>query len=94
MSEATSEERLKEAFKGQLLLVAGFKEDEIGKIDLASMSDEEFQNMVRQRLAGIMEKNGNRQKVIEFREIERHIEEGWEWVTELPNKRAIVRTPF
>ena len=55
VSETASEERIKEAFKRQLLLVAGFKEEEMEDIDLANMSDEEFQSLVRQRLAGIME---------------------------------------
>lgn len=93
-SESTSEERLKEAFKKQLLLVAGFKEDEIEKIDLANISDEEFQSLVRQRLVGIMENNGNRQKVIKLSQVENYISDGWEYVAALPNDRAIVRTPF
>jgi len=94
VSETASEERIKEAFKKQLLLVAGFKEEEMEDIDLANMSDEEFQSLVRQRLAGIMESNGNRQKVIQLAQVERYISEGWEYIAVLPNDRAIVRTPF
>jgi len=94
VSEKTSEERLKEAFKKQLLLVAGFKEDEIEKMDLTTMSDEEFQNMVRQKLLGAMQNNGNRQKVINLNEVEKYISEGWEYVAALPNNKAIIKIPF
>jgi len=93
-SETTSEERLKEAFKKQLLLVAGFKGDEIEKMNLANVSDEEFQNMVKQRLLGMMQNNGNRQKVINLKEVESYISEGWDFVATLPNDRAIIKTPF
>jgi site-specific recombinase XerD len=92
--EATSEERLREAFQRQLLLVAGFNEEEIKKMDLTDISDEEFQNVVRQRLAGIMQSNGNRQRVIGFNQVERYISEGWEYVTSLPDNKAIIKTPF
>lgn len=94
VSETASEEKLKEAFKKQLLLVAGFKEEEISTIDIANMSDEEFQDLVRQKLAGLMQKNGNRQKVIELDKVEPHISQGYEFVAALPNGKAIVRTPF
>jgi hypothetical protein len=92
--EDTSEERLREAFQRQLLLVAGFNEEEIKKMDLTDISDEEFQNVVRQRLAGIMQSNGNRQRVIGFNQVERYISEGWEYVTSLPDNKAIIKTPF
>jgi len=92
--ETTSEERLKEAFKRQLLLVAGFSEGEIEKIDIPKMSDEEFQSLVRQRLVGIMQNRGNSQKVIKLNDIEKFISEGWEYVAALPNGKAIIKTPF
>lgn len=92
--ETPSEEKLREAFKKQLLLVAGFKEEEIAKMDLAGMSDEEFQNLVRQRLLGIMQNNGNRQKLISIEEVEKYISKGWEFVAVLPNGKAIMKLPF
>jgi len=94
VSETTTEEKLKEAFKKQLLLVAGFKEEETSGIDFADMSDEEFQDLIRQKLAGIMQNNGNNQKVIELKDVEKYISEGWEFVAALPNDKAIVKMPF
>jgi len=87
------EEKIKEAFKKQLLAVAGFKEEEIAKYDLASMTDEDLHSLVRQRLLGVMANNGNRQRVIPLSDVEKYLGEGWEYVTALPNERAIVKMP-
>ncbi|MCJ7574592.1 site-specific integrase [Candidatus Bathyarchaeota archaeon] len=92
--EVSSEERIKEAFKKQLLLVAGFKQDEIDEMDLSSMADEEFQAMVRQRLLGAMVNNGAKQKVICVKDIEDTVAQGWEFVALLPDDRAIMRVPY
>ncbi len=88
------EEKIKEAFKRQLLSVAGFSEEELTKYDLGKMKDEEIHNLVRQRLLGLMTRNGNRQRVIPVTQVEKYILEGYEYVTALPNNRAIVKTPF
>jgi len=45
------EEKVKESFRKQLLLVAGFKQEEIEKMDVLNLSDEEFQKMVREETA-------------------------------------------
>ena len=43
----TREEKVREEFRKQLLLVAGFKQEEIERMDMISKSDEEFQGLVR-----------------------------------------------
>jgi hypothetical protein len=58
------------------------------------MADEDLHNLVRQRLLGVMAKNGSRQKVIPTGQVEQCLAEGWEYVASLPNERAIVKTPF
>jgi len=88
------EDQIKQAFKKQLLAVAGFNEEEAARYDVANMTDEELYNLVRQRLLGVMANNGNRQRVIPLGEVERYLGEGWEYVTALPNERAIVKMPF
>src|SRR4030042_2166757 len=50
VKEETSEEKLRGSFRRQLLLVAGFSQKELDKMDVPSMSDEELQNIVRNRL--------------------------------------------
>ncbi len=64
------------------------------EMGLASTSDEEFRSRVRQKLAGVVQNNGNSQKVIGLEEVEDFISEGWECVATLPNDKAIVKTPF
>jgi hypothetical protein len=85
------EEKVKEAFKKQLLAVAGFTEEEIAKQELADMTDEEFNNLVRRRLLGVT--NGSKQKVVTIGEMERYLAEGWEYVASIANDRAIVKMP-
>ena len=90
----SSDERIRDEFKRQLLLVAGFKQDEVDKMDLSTIDDESFQKMVRNRLLGAMANNGARQKIIHLDDIEGYIAQGWEFVAQLPNDRAIVKVPF
>ena len=91
--ERTSEEKIKEEFRKQLLVVAGFKQEEMEKIDVMSKSDEEFQSMVREKLLGAMANNGARQKVIDLDEVEKHVAMGWEFVAQLSNDKAIMKIP-
>ena len=77
------EEKIKEAFKKQLLAVAGFNEEEVAKYDVANMSNEELHNLVRQRLLGVMNNNGSRQKVIAVNEVEQYLSDGWEYLASI-----------
>jgi len=90
--EKTSEDELRQAFRKQLLLVAGFRKDEVDKMDLFAMSDEEIQSIIRQKLLGEKE-NDCKQKVIAISEVERFLEKGWEYVATLPNKKVIIKFP-
>ena len=91
--EATSDERIREEFKKQLLLVAGFKPEEVGKMDVLGMGDDEFQAAIRQKLLSMMENNGVRQKIVPVEEIEKHIAKGWEFVAALPDRKAVIKLP-
>ncbi|MBI2938114.1 MAG: site-specific integrase [Thaumarchaeota archaeon] len=77
----------------QIMLFAGFEESEINKMDIDNLSDAEIQNIVRQRLLGVLENNGSRQKVIPLTQVEEMIGQGWEYVNTLPNDRAIMKLP-
>jgi CO dehydrogenase/acetyl-CoA synthase delta subunit len=83
----------KSELKEQLLLVAGFKPEEIEKINFADTSAEEFQKMVREKLLGAMANNGSRQKVIRVGEVEQYIQQGWEYVASISNDKAILKLP-
>ncbi len=93
-AETASEEQIKKALREQFLAVAGFKKDEVEKMNLDEMGDEELQNAVRQRLVGMMTGNGSRQKVIPIQEVKSYIGQGYEYVASLPDAEAIVKIPF
>jgi hypothetical protein len=93
-AESASEEQIKKTLREQFLIVAGFKKDEVEKMNLTEMSDEELQDAVRQRLVGMMTGNGSRQKVIAIQEVRSFIGQGYEYVASLPDGGAIVKVPF
>jgi len=88
----TNEETLRDSFRKQLLLVAGFSPDEIESMD-PSMDDIIFQETVRKKLLGAMANNGASQKVIDVKEIESFLSGGWDFVATLPDDRIVVRLP-
>jgi integrase len=94
---ADHEAELKASFRQQMLLVAGLTEKEIGKMDLDAMTDAELQRIVRDKLVGATTPNGDRpanggkQKVVLLTAVEAYLEQGWQWVTQLPDDRAVVR---
>jgi hypothetical protein len=92
VTESASEEKIKESFRRQLLLVAGFNPEEVKKLDL-SMDDSSFQEMIRKRLLNAMANQGASQKVIKALEIEKYISEGWAFVANLPDEKIVIKLP-
>ena len=84
------EEDIKKMFKKQLLLVAGFKQEEI-KDEYSELDDEEFQKLVREKLTEGMKNSGKKQKVVEVSEVENYLISGWEFVGTLPNNKAVLK---
>jgi len=93
----TSEDDLKEAFRRQILAVAGLEPGEIDKMDLRAMTDLQLQQVVAKRLGGgngrngSTPTNGHRQIVVAMEEVKARVEQGWEYVTQLPDGNAILR---
>jgi len=92
VTESASEEKIKESFRRQLLLVAGLNPEEVKKLDL-SMDDSSFQEMIRKRLLNAMANQGASQKVIKALEIEKYISEGWAFVANLPDEKIVIKLP-
>jgi len=78
-------EDLRKEFRRQILVVAGFKEDEI-KEEWLELDEEEFQKLVREKL----KLQRNCQKVINVEEVEQYLKQGWSFVGVLPNNKVIV----
>ncbi|MDH5481783.1 MAG: site-specific integrase [Candidatus Bathyarchaeota archaeon] len=89
--EETSEEKLRDSFRKQLLLVAGFNQEEVDKMDLPSMSDEELQSLVKKKLLGAPTSDSSKQKVVSIDEANGYLAKGWEYVAKLSNNKVVIK---
>jgi len=90
--KSTNEDRIRDDFTRQLLLVAGYSPEELESIDL-NLDDNDFQETVRKKLLGSMVNNGNRQRVVKIEDIEEFIEKGWEYVAKITDEKVIMKLP-
>jgi hypothetical protein len=90
--EKTDEDAMRELFRKQLLLVAGFTGDQIENIDL-TVDDTVFQEIVRRKMYGSMLNNGSNQRVVDVSEAEKYIHQGWDYVGSLSEKKVIIKLP-
>lgn len=91
------EHELRRLFRGELLKIAGFTDEEIAKKNIDDMSDDDIKEALRRRLVGGDTANnggGNNQRVVSMDEAERLISEGWQYVDQLANQKVVVRAPF
>jgi integrase len=89
-----SEENARLYLQQQLLSAVGYRHDEIDKMNLAETSPEDFQKLLRDKVAGAMTSNGSKQKLVPMNEIEKLLGEGYEFQAVLPNGKAIMKLPF
>jgi integrase len=89
-----TQERLVSGMRDTMLGMLGYTEEEREKMDLAKLSEEEFRDLLRQKAASLFGLNGrSRQKIIAMGQVAEAITEGWEFVIQLPNDQAVVRSP-
>ena len=89
-----SEENARLYLQQQLLSAVGYRQDEIDKMNLADLKTEDFQKLLRDKVAGAMASNGSKQKLVPMSEIEKLLGEGYEFQAVLPNGKAIMKMPF
>ena len=89
-----SEENARLYLQQQLLSAVGYRQDEIDKMNLADLNTEDFQKLLRDKVAGAMASNGSKQKLVPMNEIEKLLGEGYEFQAVLPNGKAIIKMPF
>jgi hypothetical protein len=87
----TSEEKIATAFKKQLLLVTGFKIDEIDKMNLLEISDSTLQELVKKKLMG-QPTNGAKQRVVTVEEANKFLSQGWEFVAKLSDNKVVIKS--
>jgi integrase len=93
ITEETSEEKLAKALKKQWLMVAGFKQEEIDKIDVSAMTNDELQDLVRKRLLGGDVENGRKQKVVSVNEVNDYLAKGWEYIDKVATNKVVIKSP-
>ena len=86
-------------FKLMMLRMAGLSEEEINKIDIGTISDEEVWEHLQKKLIpsgnrNAQVNNGNRQVVVPIVEAEDLIQQGFEYVRDFPGDKIILRNPF
>ena len=89
-----SEDNARLYLQQQLLSAVGYRQDEIDKMNLANLNTEDFQKLLRDKVAGAMASNGSKQKLVPMSEIEKLLGEGYEFQAVLPNGKAIMKMPF
>ena len=89
-----SEDNARLYLQQQLLSAVGYRQDEIDKMNLADLNTEDFQKLLRDKVAGAMASNGSKQKLVSMNEIEKLLGEGYEFQAVLPNGKAIMKMPF
>jgi len=92
-TESTSEDQINQQIRRQFLSMSGYTEEEITRMDPDSMTPEDINLKVKERMLGAMLNNGSKQKVITLNEVENHIGQGWEYVNTIGDK-AIMKIPF
>jgi hypothetical protein len=90
----SSEEKIARTFRKQLLLVSGFKQEEIDKLDLSCISDDELQGLVKKRLLGVQTANGPKQKVVTVEEANEYLAHGWEFVAKLSDNKVVIKISY
>ncbi len=93
--EGKSEEETKVAMLKQFLIVVGFTNEELDKIDLLNMDGEEINKMARERwLQKIAKTQGDRaQRLATLDEMEALVKAGWVYVATLPNDKVVMNPP-
>ncbi|MCK4443024.1 MAG: site-specific integrase [Thermoplasmata archaeon] len=93
MPQGPKEEDLKRMFRAELLRMVGYEDEEMEENGLLELPEARLSEVIRERL--LASKNGNNlnQKAISIDEIEKYLEDGWEFVTTLPNSKVVVRFP-
>ena len=89
-----SQSEVKKDLRYGILDAMGLSQQDIDKYDLANMSNEEFQGLVRDTLRKTLTGNAQRQRIISEREVEEYMRQGYEVFTTLPSGKIVMKLPF
>ena len=91
LRESVSEETVVTTIRREMLSVRYSEEEIAGFGDLSKLSKQQFVEMLDRKALGL---NGqSNQKVVHLSEVRAMVEQGWEYVSQLPDGYTIVRLP-
>jgi integrase len=90
--KAVGKEDIDRKIQRAVLMISGFKEEEIEDLHPSDMTEDELFELARKKLTETS-LNQNKQKVVPVDNVAQHIEQGWEFVAELSNHKAVIRLP-
>ena len=94
LAKEITQEDVKKGFRIEFLSsVMGYTQDKIDQLDLANMSNEEFQKLITNGILGNITGNGTRQRIVSEREIEKYMDQGYEVFTTLPSGKIVMKLP-
>lgn len=81
-------------FNRQFLINSGYTEEQLSSMgDLSQLTPQQMQELLKQKQMQSLGLNGNHQKVVTMSEVEGWITQGWDFITSLPDGKAVVRLP-
>ena len=93
-AKGITQDEVKKGFRVEFLSsVMGYSQDRIDQLDLANMSNEEFQKLITKGILGNITGNGTTQKIVTEEEMEKYMEQGYEFYATLPSGRIVVKLP-
>jgi len=92
--ETVTQDMMVATFNRQFLVNSGYSVEEVnGMGDLSKLTQQQVQELIRQRQMQSLGLSGNHQKVVGMGEVEGWVTQGWDFVTSLPDGKAVVRLP-
>ena len=88
------EDKNKVEISKYVLRASGVSQEEMDKLDVENMEEVDVMDYLRKKIKDSLTENGNRQKVIPIVSVEEYIQSGWEYISSLPDDRAIMKLPF
>ena len=77
--------------RAEALKMFGYTDEEIlGLGDVAGVTMERLQELIHEKAKQMLGLNGGTQKVVPVEELEKWIEQGWDYKRDLPNGRAVI----
>jgi len=92
--ETVTPDTMLATFNRQFLINSGYSDAEVdGMGDLSQLTPQRMQELIRAKQMQNLGLNGNHQKIVGMADVEGWVTQGWDFVTSLPDGKAVVKLP-